>query len=271
MASSRFHRNPYTPLPSAPSTSSSCPPNLTLPPPHPHPSLLQNPSSNASPIQNPYPAAITPPPPQVDVYLSASTHLTRQELLARRAHNLRQLTRVYKDHYWAMMEELKGKFKEYVWKHGLSPYKEGGGGGADDDDEERGNGLEVNNTTALCAFNGCTLKAMALTKFCHLHILSDSKQVLYKPCEYVIKSAQAGPITCGRPILRARVPAFCNVHLQKAHRALKKAGLHISSSSKLPPKFHIIVAEYVRQIQANRRAALKANTRSVVVKRESCI
>lgn len=83
------------------------------------------------------------------------------------------------------MEELKGKFKEYVWKHGLSPYKEGGGG--DDDDEERGNGLEVNNTTALCAFNGCTLKAMALTKFCHLHILSDSKQVLYKPCEYVIK------------------------------------------------------------------------------------
>ncbi|KAF5939825.1 hypothetical protein HYC85_020992 [Camellia sinensis] len=73
-----------------------------------------------------------------------------------------------------------------------------------------------------------------------------------------------GQITCGRPILRSKVPALCNVHLQKAHRALKKAGLPIPSSSKLAPKFHVIVAEYVQQIQAKRRAALRANGNSVV-------
>uniref|UniRef100_A0A2P2M0X1 KAT8 regulatory NSL complex subunit 2 n=1 Tax=Rhizophora mucronata TaxID=61149 RepID=A0A2P2M0X1_RHIMU len=28
---------------------------------------------------------------------------------------------------------------------------------------------------------------MALTSFCHLHILSDAKQKLYKPCDYIIK------------------------------------------------------------------------------------
>ncbi|THG23686.1 hypothetical protein TEA_023048 [Camellia sinensis var. sinensis] len=78
-----------------------------------------------------------------------------------------------------------------------------------------------------------------------------------------------GQITCGRPIVRSKVPALCNVHLQKAHRALKKAGLPIPSSSKLAPKFHVIVAEYVQQIQAKRRAALRANGNSVVVKQES--
>ncbi|KAI8537622.1 hypothetical protein RHMOL_Rhmol09G0038400 [Rhododendron molle] len=233
MASSRLHRYPHTPPPSLAPSSSSTP---------------QNP--------NPNPATTTHPP---------QDYLTRHQVLTRRADNLRRLARVYTDHYWAMVEELKGKYKEYVWKYGLSPYEDG-------DDEGRGNkGLEGNmkNAHALCAFNGCALKAMALTRFCHLHILSDSKQVLYKPCEYAIKSAQAGPITCGRPILQARVPAFCNVHLQKAHRALKKAGLHVSSSSKLAPKLHVIVAEYVHQIQAKRRAALRANRNNVVVKRES--
>ncbi|KAG5530872.1 hypothetical protein RHGRI_025731 [Rhododendron griersonianum] len=234
MASSRLHHHPHIPPPSLPPSSSSNP-------------------------QNPNPNPTTTPPPQ--------DHLTRRQVLTRRADNLRRLARVYTDHYWGMVEELKGKYKEYVWKYGLSPYEEGDG------DEGRGiKDLEgnMNNAHALCAFNGCALKAMALTRFCHLHILSDSKQVLYKPCEYAIKSAQAGPITCGRPILRGRIPAFCNVHLQKVNRALKKAGLHSSSSSKLAPKFHVIVAEYVRQIQANRRVALRANTKNVVVKRESC-
>lgn len=36
-------------------------------------------------------------------------------------------------------------------------------------------------------------------------------------------------------------------------RALRKAGLNISSSSKLAPKFHVIVAESVRQINMKRR------------------
>ncbi|KAK3032807.1 hypothetical protein RJ639_035413 [Escallonia herrerae] len=71
--------------------------------------------------------------------------------------------------------------------------------------------------------------------------------------------AQAGPITCGKPILRATCPSLCHVHFQKAQmhitRALEKAGLNISSSSKLAPKFHVIVTEYVREIQRKRRAA----------------
>lgn len=98
----------------------------------------------------------------------------------------------------------------------------------------------------------------------------DTGDCFFANCIIFLSSAQAGPITCGRPILRGRIPAFCNVHLQKVNRALKKAGLHSSSSSKLAPKFHVIVAEYVRQIQASRRVALRANTKNVVVKRESC-
>ena len=88
-----------------------------------------------------------------------------------------------------------------------------------------------------------------------------------------ICSAQAGPITCGKPILRSTVPSLCSVHFQKAQKdvtkALKKAGLNVSSSSKLAPKFHIIVAEYVSQIQAKRRALQKANRNKTIVKDES--
>lgn len=86
-------------------------------------------------------------------------------------------------------------------------------------------------------------------------------------------SAQAGPITCGKPILRSTVPALCTVHFQKAQkhvtRALKKAGLNVSSSSKLAPKFHVVVAEYIHQIQARRRNALKKNKTKVVIKEET--
>lgn len=94
------------------------------------------------------------------------------------------------------------------------------------------------------------------------------------PTDYpFIYSAQAGPITCGKPILRSTVPSLCTIHFQKAQkhvtRALKKAGLNVTSSSKLAPKFHVIVAEYVRQIQAKRRAAQRANTSEVVVKEET--
>lgn len=124
-----------------------------------------------------------------------------------------------------------------------------------------------------CTFVGCKLKAMALTSFCHLHILSDPQQKLYKACSFVIKSAQAGPILCGKPILRSTIPSLCNIHLQKAQkhvtRALKKAGLNVSSSSKLAPKLHVIMAEYVNQIQSKRRAAQKANGKNIAIKEES--
>lgn len=84
-------------------------------------------------------------------------------------------------------------------------------------------------------------------------------------------SAQAGPITCGKPILRSTTPSLCVVHFQKSQkdvtRALRKAGLNVSLSSKLAPKFHIMVAEYVHQIQKKRRAAAKRD--KVEIKQEA--
>ncbi|KAF6136913.1 hypothetical protein GIB67_018952 [Kingdonia uniflora] len=63
-------------------------------------------------------------------------------------------------------------------------------------------------------------------------------------CMYLVRfpsdDAHTGPVHCGKPILKATAPSFCFVHFQKAQkhvaRALKKAGLHIPSSSKPAPK-----------------------------------
>lgn len=98
------------------------------------------------------------------------------------------------------MEELKIQHRDYVWKFGLSPFsgdnnekKEsreiaGDGGGVAGIYEGSGETNANNNGgNLLCAFYGCKYKAMALTSFCHLHILTDKKQQLYKPCNYVIK------------------------------------------------------------------------------------
>ncbi|KAL8160343.1 hypothetical protein V2J09_001880 [Rumex salicifolius] len=246
-------------------------------------------------------------PPMEESSPSESSYLTRQEVLLRRRDRVKKLSRVYRDYYWALMEELKVMNREYYWKYGVSPYKEdeerntvgsvhvegsgetnknnrcsfGGrnnnGGG---DGGKLGLGFEENGGIGfelkyggynLCAFVGCKLKAMALTAFCHLHILSDPHQKLYKACNYVIKSAQAGPIICGKPILRSTVSSLCNAHFEKdkkqCTRALRKAGL-TSSSSKLPPKFHVIVAEYVHQIKSKRRALQKPSRDKMVVKEE---
>ena len=77
-----------------------------------------------------------------------------------------------------------------------------------------------------------------------------------------ISSTQTGPILCCKPVLRSTVPLLCPTHMQVAEkhliRALKRAGLNISSTKRLAPKFHVVVAEYVRQIQTKRRAARKA-------------
>ncbi|KAL5781067.1 hypothetical protein ACOSP7_006096 [Xanthoceras sorbifolium] len=237
---------------------------------HPHhllqPSTSKQPKSSTTtvsqnPIPNPSTSKIPPPPPppitlsQEALVLSRATHLTRPELLRRRSHHLRQLSRCYKDHYWAMMEEVKTQYRDYYWKYGVSPIKnprqqeekaterESGdnnnhviveGSGENVSSYNNGNSrwgggfLDLKNNHR-CSFVGCKLKTMPMTSFCHLHILSDTKQKLYKPCDYVIKSAQAGPITCGKPILRSTVPSLCNVHFQKAQkhvtRALKKAGV----------------------------------------------
>ncbi|XP_011037036.1 PREDICTED: INO80 complex subunit D-like [Populus euphratica] len=253
----------------------------------PQPNITQN----ANPTTNPSPLS----PTLKDQVLSRATHITRQELLKRRSYKLKQLSKCFKDHYWALMEELKIQYREYYWEYGVSPFQEdhqntlqkqekqkqcGGIGVLERENEESGANIEVigeNNTNVSdlksnhrCLFVGCKLKAMALTSFCHLHILSDAKQKLYKPCGYVIKSAQAGPITCGKPILRSTAPSLCTIHLQKAQKhvtqALRKAGLNVSSSSKLAPKFHVIVTEYVRQIQFKRKAAERGNRSKVMDK-----
>ncbi|KAK4436094.1 hypothetical protein Salat_0773100 [Sesamum alatum] len=226
-----------------------------------------------------------------DAALSKSEFLTRPEVINRRARRVKQLARIYRDHYWMLMEELKLKYREYYWEYGKSPL-------VDDEENEKmnsnrgdctgstaenvGNGnLGINggngnsNVASRCGVHGCKAKAMALTRFCHMHILSDAKQKLYKACSFSIKSSTTGPILCGKPILRSTVPSYCSLHFQKAEkhmvRALKKAGLNVSSTSKLAPKFHVIIAEYVRQIQQKRRTAQKANLENAEVVKEENI
>ncbi|XP_062144445.1 uncharacterized protein LOC133851858 isoform X1 [Alnus glutinosa] len=271
MASASKHQNPtFSKPPKAPFSFN---PTIHTDPQDPKPTTSR--TTTCSPIR----------PSQQDLALSRASHLTRQELLRRRSHYLKQLAKCYRDHYWAFMEELKIQYREYYWKYGVSPFKQELQHHASQRDIEAGDleGTGENNSSnnlnmdvtcnQRCVFVGCKLKAMPLTSFCHLHILSDSKQKLYKACGYVIKSAQAGPITCGKPILRSTVPSLCSVHFQKAQkhvtRALKKAGLNVSSSSKLAPKFHVIVTEYVCHIQTKRRAAKRENRSKVVVNEES--
>ncbi|XP_077229334.1 uncharacterized protein LOC143862213 [Tasmannia lanceolata] len=225
-----------------------------------------------------------------DSVLSRSEFLTREEVLRRRSRRVKQLAKYYKNQYWALMDEVRVKYREYYWKYGKSPFKddeeerqkkEREGGGENEGGRENGRlGLGLgfggeNNGNKRCGFGGCKTKAMALTNYCHLHILSDSKQKLYKACSYVIKSTQTGPVICGKPVLRAAVPSLCTVHFQKAQKhvsqALKRAGLNIPSSSKSAPKFHVIISEYVRQIQAKRREARRAIVEHVVIKGENVI
>ncbi|XP_021289923.1 INO80 complex subunit D-like [Herrania umbratica] len=186
-----------------------------------------------------------------DSALSKSEFLSRPEVLRRRSRRVKQLARLYKAHYWNLMEELKRKHKEYYWLYGKSPFKEDEKKSSEEND---GNKLGLGSELK-CQISDCKEKAMALTRFCHKHILNDSKQMLYRGCNFPIKSGQI----CKKPVLRSINPPHCPVHAQAAEkylaRALKRAGLNFSSPSKLAPKLHIVVAEYVRQIQTKRRAA----------------
>ncbi|KAB1203442.1 hypothetical protein CJ030_MR8G026772 [Morella rubra] len=154
----------------------------------------------------PSPSTPSPPPSpmriadsDLDAPLSTAEFLTRQEVLKRRSRRARQLARCYKAHYWALMDELKAKHKEYYWLYGKSPYKD-----EDEVEEEnatgnnrncrrkegaKGNDEGMTETMEIrrCEVTGCKAKAMALTSYCHAHILSDSKQKLYKGCSYCIK------------------------------------------------------------------------------------
>nr|XP_043617507.1 INO80 complex subunit D-like [Erigeron canadensis] len=216
-----------------------------------------------------------------NILLSQSELLSHEEVIKRRAKRLKQLAKVYKHSYWCMMEDLRLKYRKYYWEFGKSPYdetdknctKNNNNNNNQNNNNNNGEGeLGFGGDSGRCAVHGCKSKAMALTKFCHGHILSDSKQKLYMGCNYVIKSSQAGPILCGKPILKCTVPTLCAPHFQKAEkhvaRALKKAGLIGSSTNKLAPKFHVLIAEYVRQIQSNRRAIDKEIRENSEIKEE---
>lgn len=101
------------------------------------------------------------------------------------------------------MEELKHKYREYYWEYGKSPFQEEveninnnnqnnannhiKGENGDSHVPENGNGLNGIAHNSRCGVHGCKSKAMALTRFCQMHILSDAKQKLYKACNYSIK------------------------------------------------------------------------------------
>nr|GMC72101.1 INO80 complex subunit D-like [Ipomoea batatas]GME17124.1 INO80 complex subunit D-like [Ipomoea batatas] len=202
-----------------------------------------------------------------DVVLARSKVLHRMEVLRRRSRRIKQLSQIYRDYYWALMEEVKLNEENNISNANHVDSALGTG------ENPNCNTLISNNGSNKCGVCNCKSKAMALTRFCHMHILSDPRQKLYKPCSYSIKSSPTGPILCGKPVLRSMVPCLCSPHLEKADkyatRALKKAGLNISSTSKLAPKFHVIVAEYVNQIQ-NRRRALKAASENSETKEDNC-
>ncbi|KAK9078984.1 hypothetical protein SSX86_000653 [Deinandra increscens subsp. villosa] len=229
-------------------------------------------------------ASIIKPSPE-DEYLPNSTHLSRQQVLHRRSHNMQQLSRCYRDHYWGLMEEVRVQYREYMWKFGMSPFQEDRNedekdnvkqeqirGGIDDGiGDVAGNGSD-NIKSVPCGFNSCDMKAMTLTRFCHVHILCDPKQQLYKPCEFLVNSGHSGLVPCGKPVLRSIVPSLCSVHFLKAQqhvvRALRKAGLNITSTNKFAPKFHVILTEYVREIQEKRKRNGSMANKKIVPKLE---
>ncbi|KAL4291862.1 hypothetical protein GQ457_14G001510 [Hibiscus cannabinus] len=201
-----------------------------------------------------------------DLALSKSQFLSRQEVIRRRLRRVKQLSRLYKAHYWSLMEELKRKHKEYYWMYGKSPFKEEEkkDGEQSDGDNKLGLGFQLK-----CQISDCKEKAMALTRFCHKHILRDSNQTLYRGCNYPVKSGQI----CKKPVLRSINPPHCTVHAQAAEkhlaRALKRAGLNVSSPSKLAPKLHVVVAEYVRQIQTKRREAQQTSVSKIKIEEKT--
>lgn len=128
--------------------------------------------------------------------LSTAEFLTRYEVLKRRLQRVKRLKKLYKTHYWALMEELRSSYRKYYWEYGKSPYKEDDNNNnnnnkinenSNNNNNEEKKDIEEGGFVKKCGMAGCKTKAMPMTRFCHLHILSDSKQKLYKGCSYVTK------------------------------------------------------------------------------------
>ncbi|KAJ4751527.1 INO80 complex subunit D [Rhynchospora pubera] len=207
--------------------------------------------------------------------LRTASRLHRAEVLRRRSRRLHQLASTYRRHYWSLVEELTIKHRDYYWEYGKSPLEKlkfkGQEASAEEEEEEE---VETGEERMKCGFSGCKAKAMALTKFCHQHILADPKQTLYKPCNFVIKSPQGAPIICGKTVLKAANPSLCQAHYQRSQKgisqALKRAGVTLPSSSNKPiPKFSLIISEAVHQIQMKRLSG--NNSKSDEPKKEQAL
>lgn len=206
-----------------------------------------------------------------DELLKQADALTEEEVVRRRARRVKQLMKLYRMHYWALLEELRSKYRMFYLKNGRSGWREEAEGDRERadfmDTTELGNNDKVGSKLqdgaektagdiVRCAFQGCKAKPLALSAFCFNHILSEPNQQLYKPCAYVTRSGQNGSVTCGKPVLRAAVPSFCSAHLQKqATRSIRRTNLGVSTAASKPaPKLHLVIAGYVRLIQSKRRA-----------------
>lgn len=75
----------------------------------------------------------------------------------------------------------------------MSALEEGSRAGLDEDasaaaaEGSRDNGLVRKRFGDRCGFAGCKSRAMPLSRYCHPHVLSDSRQTLYKACTFVVK------------------------------------------------------------------------------------
>uniref|UniRef100_A0A7N0TS94 KAT8 regulatory NSL complex subunit 2 n=1 Tax=Kalanchoe fedtschenkoi TaxID=63787 RepID=A0A7N0TS94_KALFE len=191
-----------------------------------------------------------------DAMLSKSELLTAEEIIRRRHRHIIQLSRVYRDHYWALMADLRRKYRDYLWTFGGSSFVA---------DAEKNPKQEFNH----CAHPNCRKKAIPTAIFCRSHILSDSNQVLYKACAHLTsKGGSKAPTICAKPLLRSATPSYCTNHLQRAEksvaRSLKKAGLSTNDSNRIAPMFHIIGAEFVHEILRKRTLKeSKSNTENM--------
>lgn len=228
------------------------------------------PASAAEPpevqVPNPSIAPDDPPSPEMEATAEA---LTREEVLRRRRRRAARLAGIYRRLYWAMADEMRARHRQYVWDLARSPLE------AEQPPPPPGAPIPAVGDPprpALvprrkkCGFTGCKVRAMASTRFCHSHILSDPKQMLYKPCAYITKSGvQGGLVTCGRPIIKSAAPSLCYIHLQRCQKSIaqayRKVGFNPPLTGKVTPKLSILVAECVRQIQDKRRQSLKSAAR----------
>jgi hypothetical protein len=97
-----------------------------------------------------------------------------------------------------MAEEVRARHRRYVWDLARSPLEAeqppAPPGGPIPAAGEPPRPAPVPPRRKKCGFTGCKVRAMATTRFCHSHILSDPKQLLYKPCAYITKRFVSSPV-----------------------------------------------------------------------------